>query len=221
MPGALRNMACNNDQRQAAVAAAGAIPALVLLLGHISAGVQSDATWALHNLCANVQHRATIGAIPGAIPAVVQLLNQSSDADVQVAATRTLQNLAYQSSQNQAAIANAGVSASGLCLLCCCLTITPTSGLPRRPTSELPRRPTSEELSYLGAPRVSYLGAPRVGYLNLKKKKKTPGSRNNLPLSFAAGALEPCVCVRRRSQGRFTVYSLQYAPSGRGIGGAA
>jgi hypothetical protein len=129
------------------------------------------------------------------IPAVVQLFNQSSDADVQVAATRTLQNLAYQSSQNQAAIANAGVSASGLCLLCCCLTITPTSGLPRRPTSELPRRPTSEELSYLGAPRVSYLGAPRVGYLNLNKK--TPGSRNRPLLIFCCWGLNIRTTCRR------------------------
>jgi hypothetical protein len=62
--GALRHLAANNLQHQAAITGAGAVPLLVELLGPDSWGyVQLEAAWALCNLAANnAQCQASIDA---------------------------------------------------------------------------------------------------------------------------------------------------------------
>ena len=89
--GALRSIAYDADNK-VKVAAAGAIPILVRLLGSSSAAVQEVAADTLWILAYNADNKNKV-ATAGAIPPLVQLLGSSS-AVVQKAATRALWNIA-------------------------------------------------------------------------------------------------------------------------------
>ncbi|KAG1676481.1 hypothetical protein FOA52_002301 [Chlamydomonas sp. UWO 241] len=97
-------------EAQDAIAAAGAIPALVQLLGPDStAGVQASATLALCLLATDhAQNQAAIGSAAGAIPALVKLLAPNMPAEVRRHALLALCNLAANHAQNQAVMAAAG-----------------------------------------------------------------------------------------------------------------
>jgi hypothetical protein len=95
-------------EAKAAIAAAGAIPALVQLLASDSPGVQMTAASALCILaCGHAQSQAAI-ALAGAIPAFVQLLRPGPEGDLQRAAASALSSLAAEHTANQAAFAAAG-----------------------------------------------------------------------------------------------------------------
>ncbi|KAG1666574.1 hypothetical protein FOA52_000541 [Chlamydomonas sp. UWO 241] len=99
-----------NDHIHSAISAAGAIPALVKLLGpESSADVQIAAAGALHNLADNLdaQHHSAITAA-GAILALVRLLGPDVLAHVQEAVVDALCHLAFNHAQNQDVIATAG-----------------------------------------------------------------------------------------------------------------
>ncbi|KAG1666567.1 hypothetical protein FOA52_000534 [Chlamydomonas sp. UWO 241] len=82
------------ESRQDAIAAAGAIPCLVQLLGPgSSADVHETSADALAALAENDHIHSAISAA-GAIPALVKLLGPESSADVQIAAAGALYNLA-------------------------------------------------------------------------------------------------------------------------------
>ncbi|KAG1673876.1 hypothetical protein FOA52_012901 [Chlamydomonas sp. UWO 241] len=94
---------------QTAIAAAGAGPVLVELLGPgSSSGVQMDAAWAVHSLAeGHAANQAAIAA--GAIPALVQLLvGPATPANVRTAAAGALGGLAKGNAENQAAVTAAG-----------------------------------------------------------------------------------------------------------------
>jgi hypothetical protein len=95
---------------QDAIASAGAIPALVLLLGSGStADVRAEAAGVLSDLAVkNAQQKSAI-ANAGAIPALVHLLQPESSSEMQEAAALALSHLAANMAQNSADIADAGV----------------------------------------------------------------------------------------------------------------
>ncbi|KAG1656437.1 hypothetical protein FOA52_006979 [Chlamydomonas sp. UWO 241] len=109
--GALGSLAYKHHHNKDVIAAAGAIPALVQLLGSASARVRTEAAHALGILADNhVQNQACISAA-GAIPVLVQLLlepESKSFEDPQMAAARALGCLAKEDPPNQAAIAASG-----------------------------------------------------------------------------------------------------------------
>jgi vacuolar protein 8 len=106
---ALYNMShAGGHEAKDAIAAAGAIPALVHLLASDSSAVRGKAAWALGSLAdGHAQSQAAIAAA-GAIPALVQLLRPASSTFVQRAAASALSSLAAEHTPNQAAIAVAG-----------------------------------------------------------------------------------------------------------------
>ncbi|KAG1652432.1 hypothetical protein FOA52_013178 [Chlamydomonas sp. UWO 241] len=96
-------------EAQAAVTAAGAIPALVRLLApYQPASVQDAACGALQNLAANHAQNKTVVAAAGAILALVWLLGPQTSVVVQQAAARALANLAANHAQNKTSIAASG-----------------------------------------------------------------------------------------------------------------
>ncbi|KAG1660175.1 hypothetical protein FOA52_005275 [Chlamydomonas sp. UWO 241] len=119
---ALAKMVHSNADRykvQDAIAAAGAIPALVHLLlePESLADVLREAAGALADMAAgHAQNRATITAA-GAIPLLVQLLGPESSAGVQQEAARALFDLAARHAQNQGTINDAGAVPALLKLL--------------------------------------------------------------------------------------------------------
>ncbi|KAG1653692.1 hypothetical protein FOA52_006415 [Chlamydomonas sp. UWO 241] len=95
-----------------AVAAAGAIPALVRLLDPKStAYVQTAAARALGKLAFNHTLNRAIISAAGAIPTLVQLLGPELSADVQYTAAGALRDLSAGHAQNQAAITGSGAAA--------------------------------------------------------------------------------------------------------------
>ena len=102
---ALANLALRNDQNNAAIAAAGAIPPLVALVTSRSDASKLEAARALRNLARNDQNTAAIAAA-GGIPPLVALVTSGSDS-AKLEAAGALRNLAGND-QNQAAIAAAG-----------------------------------------------------------------------------------------------------------------
>ena len=114
-----------NPDILAALAAAGAIPALVRLLGPGSpAEVQSNAARVLVKLAEDADSMVTIAAA-GAIPPLVQLLRPGSSAEVQEMAAGALRVLSNSNAENRAAITAASVimnmeqlmAGLGICLL--------------------------------------------------------------------------------------------------------
>ncbi|KAG1663063.1 hypothetical protein FOA52_011583 [Chlamydomonas sp. UWO 241] len=96
---------------QITIAAAGAIPPLVQLLGAASpAYAQRNAAGALARLAQNADNMATITAA-GAIPPLVMLLRLGSDDLPKEFATRALVILGLNNAKNRASIAAAGASA--------------------------------------------------------------------------------------------------------------
>ena len=92
-----------------AIAAAGAIPELVRLLGSTAnEEVQLEAALALRNLadCNQVNQDAIRAA--GAVPLLVPLLSNGGNEDLQLAAARALHDLAYGNPANPQAIAEGG-----------------------------------------------------------------------------------------------------------------
>ncbi|KAG1663536.1 hypothetical protein FOA52_003164 [Chlamydomonas sp. UWO 241] len=99
-------MSMAHDDNVAALAAEGAIPALVRLLGpRSSPEVQAAAALALGNLASDDAGNRAIIAAAGAIPALVQLLQ---DTGTSAGAAEALACLADGHAQNQADIAAAG-----------------------------------------------------------------------------------------------------------------
>ncbi|KAG1652763.1 hypothetical protein FOA52_005957 [Chlamydomonas sp. UWO 241] len=93
-------------EAQTAIVAAGAIPALVQLVGSASPeDVQAAAAWALGNLALN--HAQNQAAIAGAILTLVKLLGPDSTALMHVRVAHALRCLAADNAQNQADIAAA------------------------------------------------------------------------------------------------------------------
>jgi HEAT repeat protein len=107
----LRDMSnAGGHEAKAAIAAAGAIPALVHLLASDSPEVRAYVAQALGSLArGHPQSQAAIAAA-GAIPGLVQLLRPASTTDplVQRAAAGALGDLAAEHTPNQSAIAAAG-----------------------------------------------------------------------------------------------------------------
>jgi hypothetical protein len=102
---ALQNLAASAEHDDA-IAAAGAIPPLVLLLK--SEYAQASAAYALQNLALKPENQSAIAAA-GAIPMLVLLLEDSDDDDNRLEAVAgALCNLAHQHAQNAAAIVAAG-----------------------------------------------------------------------------------------------------------------
>ncbi|KAG1678472.1 hypothetical protein FOA52_014503 [Chlamydomonas sp. UWO 241] len=113
-------MAHGDAQKKTAIAAAGAIPALVQLLHDCDGSVRSSSCWAvtecaagaLGSLAAGHAQNQTAIADAGAIPALVKLLDKDVDicADicVQKEAAFTLSSLAHEHVQNQTTIVAAG-----------------------------------------------------------------------------------------------------------------
>lgn len=100
---ALRSLAMNT-QIGATIAAAGALPATVQLLGSGSPDVQQNAAGALRNLSVNADIAARIVALD-AIPALARLLEPGSPPSVREDATAALGALfAVCNADNQAAI---------------------------------------------------------------------------------------------------------------------
>jgi vacuolar protein 8 len=112
---ALYNMShAGGHEAKDAIAAAGAIPALVHLLASDSSAVREYAAWALGDLAhGHAQSQAAIAAA-GAIPGLVQLLRSASlhltyiFTYIQRAAAGALGDLAEGHTPNQSAIAAAG-----------------------------------------------------------------------------------------------------------------
>jgi vacuolar protein 8 len=107
---ALGNLAAD-PSNQDAIAAAGAIPALVQLLGSTnSAGVRTVAARALCNLASDHAQNSAVISDAGGIPALLQLLGPNMPADAQEAATSAVGNLvANLGARNSAA----GMDAAG------------------------------------------------------------------------------------------------------------
>ncbi|KAG1663538.1 hypothetical protein FOA52_003166 [Chlamydomonas sp. UWO 241] len=104
---ALGCLAGGNAQNRTAIAAAGAIPALVQLLQDTN--TFDGATEALACLAdGHAQNQADIAAAAGAIPALVKLLQHNNSIGVRGSAASTLGSLAAGHAQNQTAIAAAG-----------------------------------------------------------------------------------------------------------------
>ncbi|KAG1678485.1 hypothetical protein FOA52_014516 [Chlamydomonas sp. UWO 241] len=103
---ALRHLTSGHAQNQAAVAAAGAIPALVRLLQD-SEDAHDEAAGALQSLARHHNHNQAAIADAGTIPALVRLLCRK-DEYLQFAAACALDDLAANHAQNQTAIADAG-----------------------------------------------------------------------------------------------------------------
>ncbi|KAG1654773.1 hypothetical protein FOA52_008347 [Chlamydomonas sp. UWO 241] len=88
---ALAKRAGSDDQNQVAIAAAGAIPPLVQLLGqHSTADVQKAAAGALGQLAADYRENTAAIVAAGAIPALMQLRGQSPAPGMRRAAANLL-----------------------------------------------------------------------------------------------------------------------------------
>ena len=101
----LWNLAVDDDNK-VQIAASGAVPALVAVLastGEERRGAREAAAGALRNLAVRPENRSLI-IEGGAAPPLVALL-QSADAAGSEAAARCVWNLAYESPENQAALA--------------------------------------------------------------------------------------------------------------------
>lgn len=90
--GALGNLAAGSEAIKAAIAAAGAVPPLALLLGHSSSDVLQQATGVLGRLADGNESRVAAIVAAGAVPALERLLHHS-DSKVQEAAARELRSL--------------------------------------------------------------------------------------------------------------------------------
>ena len=101
--GALCNLAHENAVNQQAIAAAGAIPQLVALLGSSNI-VRVEAAKALRNLACNHPANKQAIAAAGAIPLLVAALGGGST-KLEGAAAAALRNLARNNAANQEAIA--------------------------------------------------------------------------------------------------------------------
>eukprot|EP00887_Chlorella_sp_A99_P006091 scaffold22.g6091.t1 len=105
--GLLSVFSCCSPGDAEAGAAAGAIPALVLLLGATAEATQEDAAGVLVRLCFHSSANCEAIAASGALPPLVRLLDASAEA-TQEAAARALAHLCCGSPASQDAIAAAG-----------------------------------------------------------------------------------------------------------------
>ncbi|KAG1674385.1 hypothetical protein FOA52_012911 [Chlamydomonas sp. UWO 241] len=100
----------DDKDTQSAIAAAGAIPALVqMLVRDPMSSVQTSAADLLASLAFAHEENQTAITAAGAIPHLVQLLGRESTAALQMAAAYVLGHMAANHARNQAAIAASGV----------------------------------------------------------------------------------------------------------------